>query len=116
MNLNVVGSRDFSEVCSFFQSKYGAAHPKKAFACELPRLRPRNKQGADYNPFEVSDNTDVCWLHHADASGVIARHQPTAAVRGATGFKAFCTDESGVLWYGAAGSAADCLASRRSLE
>jgi hypothetical protein len=31
-------------------------------------------------------------------------------------FRAFCTDDSGVLWYDKDGSAADCLALHQPLE
>ena len=35
---------------------------------------------------------------------------------GRSGFRAFCTDDSGVLWYDKDGSAADCLALHQPLE
>jgi len=107
------------------ESKYTAAHPAQGFACELPSLRPPDQaQDADYNPLDFlvtrthSGYKFALGNCRADASGVIAHYQATAvpAVRGETGFKAFCTDESGLLWYDAAGSATDCLTSRRLLQ
>ena len=105
------------------QRKYAAAHPEKGFACELPRLRPPEQaQDADYNPLgflitRTHSGYKFALVNcHSEANGEIAHYQATAvpAVRGATGFKAFCTDDSGLLWYDAAGSATDCLTSRRS--
>ena len=105
--------------------KYAAAHRDEGFACELPRLRPPEQaQDAEYNPLDfLITRTHAGYKFalgncRADANGVIASYQATAvpAVPGSTGFKAFCTNESGLLWYNAAGSAGDCLTSRRSVE
>lgn len=122
---NEVAAVSALRIVNELQSKYAAAHPEKGFACELPRLRPPEQaQNADYNPLDfLITRTHYGYKIalancHADARGVIARYQATAvpAVPRATGFKAFCTDESGLLWYDAAGSGTDCLTPRRSLE
>jgi hypothetical protein len=107
------------------ENKYAAAHPEKGFACELPRLRPPEQaQEAEYDPLGFlitrthSGYKFALGNCHADASEVIGHYQAAAVptVPGATGFKAFCTDESGILWYDASGSATACLTSRHSLE
>ena len=102
-----------------------AAHPEKGFACELSRLRPPEQMPeAEYDPLGFlitrthSGYKFALGNCHADASEVIGHYQATAVptVPGATGFKAFCTDESGILWYDASGSATACLTSRHSLD
>jgi hypothetical protein len=96
------------------QSKYAAAHPKQGFACEVASLNLEDflkmTPQASYQ-FAVSD----C---HANSSGVVVHYQAAAVpVEASTAAKrAFCMDDSGVLWFSNAGSGADCLAARRPLE
>jgi hypothetical protein len=54
----------------------------------------------------------------SDDKGVVVYYEATAVPveHGRTGFHAFCTDESGLLWYDEQGSAATCLVSRRPLH
>jgi hypothetical protein len=49
--------------------------------------------------------------------GIVIRYQITAVpvAHSSTGVRAFCTDESGALFYEDSGSAAECLSSRRPL-
>jgi hypothetical protein len=108
------------------QNRFAAAHPEKGFTCELPLLRPLENQREDtlYDALHflttarnagykfVLDNCNI------DARGVVVHYQATAVPieRGATGIRAFCTDDSGWLWYDEEGSATNCLASRRAIE
>jgi hypothetical protein len=107
------------------QTKYSAAHPERGFACELPILKPAEPpENADYDPLHFlvtgaqSGYKFALGNCQADAKGVVVHYQATAVPveHGVTGFRAFCTDESGLIWYDKAGSEANCLASRRSLE
>ena len=108
------------------QAKYSALHQEKGYACDLRLLKPTEPpKNSDDDPFVSSLLTGTssgfkfalgnCY---ADAKGAVLNYQATAAPvePGGTGFRAFCTDESGLIWYDAAGSVANCLTSRRLLE
>lgn len=87
---------------------YLTSHPDKGFACELLLLVPQERVENDgYNPlrflsagtmsgyrFEIGDCS-------TDAKGLTAHYQVSAvpAERGVSGLRAFCTDESGLIWY-----------------
>lgn len=110
------------------QSKFASTHAAKGFACELPLLRTAENQGDgvddDYGPLRFLTTATgagykfVIGNCYADAKGVVAHYQVTAVPieQGTTGFRAFCTDDSGLLWYDPEGSPTNCLASRRALE
>jgi len=107
------------------ETKYSAAHAEKGFACELAVLKPMEQtQDGDYDPFSFLVKPTYAGYKFAlgncsaDVKGVVVHYQATAVPveRSRTGFRAFCTDDSGLVWYDAAGSATNCLASRRSLE
>jgi len=106
------------------QHKYATDHPEKGFACALPLLEysePPNRTDYDPRRFLVTG----AWAGYnfaivncySNAEGKVNRYQATAVPtkRGTTGFRAFCTDDSGELWYNRDGSAPKCLQSRRSL-
>ena len=107
------------------QSKYAAAHADKGFACELPLLKPaEQRDDADYDPFGfLATGTwagyrfalDGCQV---DKRGTVAHYQASAVPieRGTTGFRAFCTDETGIVRYDNSGLKANCLASGRALN
>ena len=105
------------------QSKYAAAHPKEGFACELQQLRPAEDATTAYDPTkallagEWSGYKFVVAGCTRTVMGIVIRYQLTAVpvVRGSTGVRAFCTDESGTLFYEERGSAVECLSSRRPL-
>jgi hypothetical protein len=102
------------------QSEYAAAHPNKGFACQLKLLRPAERSTTVYDPTtallseERSGYKFVLVGCTPAANGIVNDYQiaavPTA--RGLTGVRAFCTDESGKLFYEENGSAVDCLSSR----
>ncbi len=93
---------------SALQTNYLTSHPDKGFACELLLLVPQERVENDgYNPlrflsagtmsgyrFEIGDCS-------TDAKGLTAHYQVSAvpAERGVSGLRAFCTDESGLIWY-----------------
>ncbi len=107
------------------QSLYSAAHPNQGFACELSRLKSAERaKDSDYDPEEFlvsgtySGYRFVVVNCQAGHIGVVT-HYEVAAVPiepGRSGFRAFCTDDSGLLWYDNDGSTEDCLARRQPLE
>jgi hypothetical protein len=103
------------------QTQYAAAHAA-GFACRLPELKspslPNNNDSVD--EFLVADSyagykftLSEC---AADPDGPVRRYRVTAvplAIRpDKSGGRAFCTDQSGQIWYDPNGSAENCLASR----
>jgi hypothetical protein len=107
------------------QKKYAVAHPEKGFACELPQLKPvEQRKDDDYDPFSFL--TTGTWSGyrfaiegcHVEKKGIVAHYQASAVpvVPGTTGFRAFCTDETGTLWYDDSGVRVKCLISGRVLE
>ena len=108
------------------EQKFAAAYVEKGFACELPLLRPKesDQNPVDYDPLRfLTTGTSAGYKFvlgncRTDAKGVVVHYEATAVPveRGKTGFHAFCTDDSGLLWYDAEGSATNCLASRRALR
>jgi hypothetical protein len=106
------------------QDEYAASHAEKGFACDLPLLRATDQpKASDYDPlqFLVTEQSGYKFALancYGEANRRVTHYQATATpvVFGSTGFRAFCTDDSGLIWYDSEGSAAKCLASRRSLE
>ena len=106
------------------QDEYAASHAEKGFACELPLLKATDQpKDSDYDPlrFLVTEQSGYKFALancYAEANRMVIHYQATAipAVFGSTGFRAFCTDDSGLIWYDSEGSAAKCLASRHSFE
>jgi hypothetical protein len=107
------------------QSKYAAAHAETGFACELAPLKPtEQRDDADYDP--TGFLTTGTWAGYrfaldgcqVDKRGVVAHYQASAVPieRGTTGFRAFCTDETGIVRYDNSGLKANCLASGRALN
>ena len=107
------------------EKTFSSAHADKGFVCELPPLKTGDKEenSVDYDP-PIFIMTGI----HAgyrfalsncgtDAKGVVVHYEATAVPveRGKTGSRAFCTDDSGLVWYDPQGSAANCLKSRRVL-
>jgi hypothetical protein len=105
------------------QSKYAAAHPNEGFACLLQRLRPAEDTTTAYDPTtallagEWSGYRFVLAGCTPTEKGINIRYQITAVpiARGLTGVRAFCSDESGTLFYEENGSASECLSSRLPL-
>jgi hypothetical protein len=106
------------------QNRFSAAHPEKGFTCQLSLLKSTTPSAGDYDPerFLVFDRyagyrikLDGC---DPDPKGLVTHYRATAVPvePGKSGVRAFCTDQSGALWYDNGGSADNCLATRRSLE
>jgi len=107
------------------QSAYAAAHSKEGFACDLGQLK---SGGAATNSDQYQEEPFVSGIRagyqflltgcQPDPNGTVLHYQVTAVPRapGVTGRRAFCTDETDALWYDPDGSAANCLASRRSIH
>src|SRR5689334_15558025 len=108
------------------EKKFTAAHVDKGFACELPLLRPAESEhnAVDYDPlgFLITGTTAgyafTLGNCRMNAKGVVVHYEATAVPveAGKTGFYAFCTDDSGLLWYDKQGSATSCLTSHRGLQ
>jgi hypothetical protein len=106
------------------EKKFAAANEGKGFTCELSLLeRPVSEKTDGYDPlwFAATGRSSgyefVLVNCRTDGKGVVVHYEATAVPieHGRTGFRAFCTDDSGLLWYDADGSATKCLASRRPL-
>jgi hypothetical protein len=106
------------------QNRFSAAHREEGFTCQLPLLKSTTPSTGDYDPerFLLADTylgyrikLDGC---DPDAKGLVSHYRATAVPvePGNSGVRAFCTDQSGVLWYDSGGSADNCLARRQPIE
>jgi hypothetical protein len=106
------------------ESQYAAAHPDAGFACQLPLVRPtEGKISGEYNATEALLAGE--WSGYkfavtgcvAQANGIATHYQVIAvpAKPGSSGIRAFCTDQSGKIFYDPDASASKCLASRQPL-
>ena len=107
------------------QMRYSEAHPKEGFACDLSLLKSADQpKDPRYDPTEFlvsgtqSGYRFVVVTCHPAPTGVVAHYQIAALPiePGRSGFRTFCTDEFGGLWYDQDGSIENCLGLRRSLE
>jgi len=108
---------------NMLQTRYAASHPGEGFACELSLLEPDQKVNDQYN--RPSAPLSGQWSGYkfqvvdcgAEPSGIVARYRAIAVPvkRGETGNRAFCSDQSGEVFYDPAGSASNCLAKRRPI-
>jgi type IV pilus assembly protein PilA len=105
------------------ESQYSAAHANRSFACELPLLRPTERMNEAYDSTaallagEWSGYKFIVVGCAAETGGIVTHYQAIAIPidPGKTGIRAFCTDQSGQLFYDPDGSASKCLASRRPI-
>lgn len=105
------------------ERKYAASHSSQGFACQLSLLKLPliAGGGGDRDDFLLTGTVSGYKLSIvgclAGGGGVVTGYQITAVpwAEGSTGVRAFCTDESGALWYDRRGSAEKCLAERESL-
>jgi|SRR5580692_3887742 hypothetical protein len=106
------------------QDQYMADHAYSGFACELPLLKPTEKQNeAAADPLRFLTTGSQYGYKFSlfscgsDANKARNYYQVTAVpVEHGAGLRAFCADESGVIWDDEAGSATNCLASRRGVQ
>jgi type IV pilus assembly protein PilA len=98
------------------EHRYAAAHPSKGFTCDFAMLKaeaPSNGQQIRQG-FLFSDSFEGYKFSltgcEVDPKGVAVRYKATAVplLPGKTGFRAFCTDQTGDLRYGVNGSAESC--------
>jgi hypothetical protein len=105
------------------ENQYAAAHADQGFACDLALLQPTEEMKEAYGPYATllsgawsGYNFAVVGCVTGTNGGVI--HYAMTAVpisRYGTGVRAFCSDESGSIFYDRAGSGAECLSARRLL-
>jgi hypothetical protein len=105
------------------ENQYAAAHADKGFACELTLLQPTEEMRDPFGPYATL-LTGV-WSGYKfavvgcvpSASGVVTHYAVTAIPVSpyGTGVRAFCTDESGSIFYDLMGSGSECLAAKQLL-
>jgi len=106
-----------------FQDEYASKSSEKSFACHLLQFKTLTSLNDLYavDEFLTSGTRSGYRFEVTNCqpdSGGVARHYQITAVPlepGKSGVRAFCSDESGTLWYDPEGSASNCLASRRLL-
>jgi hypothetical protein len=106
------------------ENAYSAGHPENGFACQLKQLQPAAGMPSLYgNPMNFLTKEWVGYKFDIvscipDKNGVFAQYQITAAPlrAGISGVRAFCTDQSGNVFYDSNGSASECLSARRLLD
>lgn len=96
--------------------RYAAAHPSEGFSCDFARLKteasPNREQARE--GFLFSDSFKGYKFSLAgcefDPKGAAIRYKATAVpvLPGKSGFRAFCTDETGEMRYGSNGSPESC--------
>ena len=106
------------------QNDYAASHPAQGFACQLPLLKRATPTKDEYDPDAFLLSGDHAGYRIAltecepEAGGVVTRYRVTAVPLepGKSGVRAFCTDQTGVLWYDANGSVENCVALHRTIN
>jgi hypothetical protein len=105
------------------QNDYAAAHPAMGFACQLPSLKPSSYAkddtqldellSGDYAGYKISLTGCA-----PEPGGVVTQYRVTAVPLEPekSDVRAFCADQTGVLWYDADGSAEKCLSVRRKIN
>jgi hypothetical protein len=106
------------------ETTYATAHPENGFACQLKELRPTENMPDVYgNPMNLVAGEWTGYKFEivrcsADKNKVFAKYEVTAVpVRPrVSGVRAFCTDQSGQVFYELNGSGSECLAFRQLLS
>jgi len=106
------------------QASYSASHPDKGYVCQLSLLKSTKSASGGYDPdeFLLSETHAGYRITLTDCepepNGIVRSYRAIAVPRepGKSGVRAFCTDQTGVLWYDANGSPENCLATRRSID
>lgn len=104
------------------QNEHAGLHPNIGFACQLRLLKPGPPTNDDRDTSLLTSE----WSGYrialvsctSEPDGQVRRYQMTAVpiVPGKSGVRAFCMDQSGVIWFDANGSAENCLATRRGIS
>jgi hypothetical protein len=106
------------------ENKFAASYPEKGFVCQLALIKQATHVGETYDPNEFlvagvqSGYRFAVTDCRTDPNGAVSQYQVTAVPLepGKSGFRAFCTDQTGVIWYDSDGSAEHCLGSKRPLQ
>jgi hypothetical protein len=106
------------------QRDYADSHPTEGFACRLPLLKPESRDGNNYDAGAFLLSEDYAGYRIAivgckpEQNGLVSIYQIAAVPLepGKSGVRAFCSDQTGALWYDASGSAENCLALHRTIE
>jgi len=96
--------------------RYAAVHPSKGFTCDFELLKTEASSSGKqtHEGFLFSDSFEGYKFSltgcEVDAKGVAARYKATAVplLPGKTGFRAFCTDQTGELRYSVNESTESC--------
>jgi hypothetical protein len=107
-----------------YQDRFSATHPGTGFTCQLPLLKSTTPSTGDYDPerFLLLDTHSGYRIEvggcEPNQQGLVTRYWATAVPvePGKSGVRAYCTDQSGALWYDDDGSAENCIAKRSSLK
>ena len=106
---------------SRLETQYANTHPAKGYACDLSVLPPPDEAPGDYEyPFVTGVQGGYYFRLSGcsgDANDAIRHYQAIAIpmVIESTGSDAFCTNESGILFYDPNGDGTECLAARRRI-
>jgi hypothetical protein len=98
------------------ERRYAEAHPSEGFVCELPKLSSVAEQSDRFVTsaghyagyiFSITDCT-------ASSNGKVTQYEFVAVPfePGKSGFRAFCTNDSGTIWSDKNGSAGACMANK----
>jgi hypothetical protein len=106
------------------QASYSVSHPDKGFACQLSLLKSTKSASDAYDPDEFLLLETYAGYRITLAgcepgpNGIVMSYRAIAVPveLGKSGVRAFCSDQTGVLWYDASGSPENCLATRRSID
>jgi hypothetical protein len=106
------------------QASYSATHPDKGFACQLSLLKSNKSASGGYDPdgFLLLETYVGYRINLIDCepgpNGLVTRYRAIAVPLepGKSGFRAFCSDQTGALWYDASGSPENCLSARRTID
>jgi hypothetical protein len=105
------------------EGRYSVEHTKGGFACELSLLRPTAHMSGTDGRNEIFVNGEQREYRFkivgcaAEPSGIVTHYQIVAVPLrpGVIGIRAFCTDQSGEVFYDPDASAPKCLAARKVL-
>jgi hypothetical protein len=90
------------------QHRYATQHPSKRFACRLDDLsEPSQFSGYIFLLSCPSPGTNAAAHYQVRAEPLVV---------GKTGLHAYCSTDTGVIWYDGAGSGQACIDSRRQLD
>jgi hypothetical protein len=98
------------------ETRYATAHPSKGFTCDFALLKTEALSSRDptHDGFLFSDPFEGYKFSltgcEADPEGVVVRYKATAVpvLPGKTGFRAFCTNQTGEFLIGNDGSVESC--------